>query len=227
MNKGAIRLYKKIKSKDYNPENICEVGVYLPQESNLLNFINEDIKTTLVEANPEYVKNIRSFFSEKKNVKIIEAAVFDFNGKIELCKKGASSFISELKSSPAIINDHYKKDGEKFIANSIVFSEIDHGDFDLVSVDIEGAEWYVIKHMISRPKVISIETHGKYYTNPNILDIEKWMKSNDYMIWYKDESDSIYVKNGIFEISFLEKIQLVLRNLKINIHKQEKILKKQ
>jgi hypothetical protein len=81
------------------------------------------------------------------------------------------------------VNDYFRVNEEdKFVANSIIFSEIDKGTFDLISIDIEGAEWYVIKHMISRPNIISIETHGKFYTNPNIREIKNWMQLNNYTL---------------------------------------------
>jgi hypothetical protein len=66
MNKGAKRFYNQLKLKNYRPNHICEVGVYLPQESNVIDFINEDIETTLIEADPVYVQNILSFFPIRK-----------------------------------------------------------------------------------------------------------------------------------------------------------------
>ena len=227
MNKGALRFYKKIRDKKYNPKNICEIGVYLPQESNVIGFINENIQTTLIEADPVYVSNIKDYFAERNNITVIEAAVFDFKGEVELCKRASSTFISQLKSSPAMVNDDCNvSDEEKFTANSIVFSEVDKGTFDLVSIDIEGAEWYVIKYMISRPDIISIETHGKYYTNPNIIEIINWMRTNNYIEWYKDKSDTIYIKRGVFPVSIYEKLQLFFVGIVNNILKMKKLIKK-
>ncbi|NOU47045.1 MAG: hypothetical protein HOO86_08290 [Bacteroidales bacterium] len=226
MNKGAIRLYNKLKRKQYMPKNICEIGVYLPQESNVIEFINRDISTTLVEADPNYIIEIEKFFANRKNITIIEAAVYDFHGKIELCRRDSSTFISQLEASPALINDNCKiNENEVFIANSIQFSEIDSGGFDLISIDIEGAEWFVIKHMVSRPDIISIETHGKYYTNPKITDILDWMKTNDYLIWYKNESDSVFVKKGVFRVSSVEKIQLFLWSIENSLIRVKKLFK--
>lgn len=223
MNKGAIRLFDKLKDKNFIPKNICEIGVYLPEESNVLGFINQDIPTTLVEADPNYVAKIKNYFFQRKNLKVIEAAVFDSQGTIELCRRDSSTFISVLEASPAITNDYcITEDTEKFTAKSIIFSEIDNGNFDLVSVDIEGAEWYVLKHMISRPDVISIETHGKYYTNPNINKIIDWMNVNNYQVWYKDGSDTVYVKKGVFKITLQEKLQLYLKIIAINLIKSKK-----
>jgi len=38
----------------------------------------------------------------------------------------------------------------------------------------------VLKHLVSRPKVISIETHGKYYLNPFLTEITQWMEREGY-----------------------------------------------
>ena len=93
-----------------------------------------------------------------------------------------------------------------------LFSDIDKGDIDLLSIDTEGSEWYVLLTIISRPKVISIETHGKYYINPFIKEIKNWMIENDYEIWFKDKSDTVYFKKGLFNISLKENISLQLTN---------------
>jgi len=226
MNKGAARLFNKLKNKNFNPKNICEVGVYLPEESNILGFINENIATTLVEADPTYITKINKYFSDKKNIKVIEAAVFDYHGIIELCRRESSTFISQLEASPALINDNYKiSESDKFTTNSILFSEIDHGEFDLISIDIEGAEWYVLKHMVSRPKIISIETHGKYYINPNINSITDWMNKNTYVVWYKDKSDTVFVRKGVFTITKMEKFQIFIENIKIEFLIKKKKIK--
>ncbi len=218
MNKGAIRLYKKLKAKQFTPKNMCEVGVYLPEESNVLQFINDGIAATLVEADPNYVVQMKEYFKAKPKVTFVEAAVFDSKGNVELSRTGASTFISNLEKSPALINDGYQvNEEEKFTAKAILFSEIDNGDFDLLSVDIEGAEWFVIKHLVSRPAVISLETHGKYYVNSKLPEISRWMADNDYHIWYKDKSDTVYVKRGTFSIGLLDNLSLLKTNLGLSL----------
>jgi len=125
-----------------------------------------------------------------------------------------------------LVNDKCNKEKtEKFSVKAILFSEIDKGSFDLISIDIEGAEWFVIKHLVSRPNVISVETHGKYYTNPYLYEIKSWMKTNNYEEWYKDESDTVFVKKGTFTISIVERIQLFLKSLKILLVKMKKPFK--
>ncbi len=98
---------------------------------------------------------------------IIPVVVFDKAGTVELVQREASTFLKYLKSSPAIINDEcIIENQDTFKVKAVTFDEIDDGTIDLLSIDIEGGEWFVIKHMKSKPKVISIETHGAMYTNP-------------------------------------------------------------
>jgi FkbM family methyltransferase len=226
MNQNARKFYEGLKKKNFSPKNICEVGVYLPEESNILGFISNGIPAMLVEADPDTAGKLREYFAGKQNVKIIEAAVYDYSGEIKLSRKRASTFISELESSPALVNDKYKiNEADQFTARCIKFGEIDDGDIDLLSIDIEGAEWYVLKHMESRPAVISIETHGKYYTNPKILEIRTWMEENCYREWYKDASDTVYVRPEIIPVSFQDKMNFRFQNIKIWLKRQKRYLK--
>lgn len=96
--------------------------------------------------------------------------------------------------SPALVNDRYQPKAEDlFYAEAHVFSDFDDGSIDLLSIDTEGCEWYVLMHMKSRPLVISLETHGKRYRNQYITEIQQWMKDNGYRKWYRDKSDTVYV----------------------------------
>jgi len=209
-------LYRKLRNKGFKPRHVCEVGVYLPETSNILDFINEGIRATLVEADPVTVEKINAFF-RGKNITVFPCAIWDRKGTIKLSKAAASTFVAELQSSPAIKNDKYVvKEEDTFEVPCNVFSDIDDGTIDLLSIDIEGSEWYVIKHMKSRPKVLSIETHGKYYTNPFMAEINKWIAANDYRIWYKDGSDTVYVHGDIFEPTLMDKWETFLTDTAIS-----------
>jgi len=226
MNTRDIKLiYKRLKDRKIQFNHVCEVGVYLPETSNIINFIKDDIRTTLVEADPETVEKIKTYFSGY-NIEVVPVAVWDTSGVIKLSKAAASTFVTQLDASPAIINDKYQvKEENTFEVPCKVFSEIDDGTIDLLSVDIEGGEWYVIKHLKSRPKVISIETHGKYYVNPFIKEIEAWLVKENYITWYKDRSDTIYVKNGLLNPSFSENVTTFLTLAKIRWKKFKRIFK--
>lgn len=200
-------LYRKLRERKFYPQHVCEVGVYLPETSNILGFINDGVRATLVEADPVTVEQINAYF-KGKNITVFPYAVWDRNGSINLSKAAASTFVSELQSSPAIENDKYTvKAEDTFEVPCKMFSELDDGTIDLLSIDIEGSEWYVLKHLKSRPKVLSVETHGKYYTNPFMQEIDRWTTANGYAVWYKDGSDTVYVLQDLFAPSLADKLQ--------------------
>ncbi|WP_250630335.1 FkbM family methyltransferase [Rhodoflexus caldus] len=203
-------IYRRLSQKGFKPSHVAEVGVYLPETSNILDYIKQGIRTTLVEADPRYVAAIREYFGDKYPITLHPVAVFDSEGTIELMNRAASTFASILESSPALVNDAYKKqDADKFTVPAKRFDSLDDGTIDLLSIDIEGCEWYVLKHMISRPAVISVETHGKRYINPFINEITQWMEDNGYELWYKDSSDSVYIRRGLFPVTAADRRNLL------------------
>ncbi len=146
---------------------------------------------------------------------------------IKLSKAAASTFVTELESSPAVINDKYKiREEDTFEVPCMIFSDIDDGTIDLLSIDIEGSEWYVLKYLKSRPAVISVETHGKYYTNPFIAEIKEWMARENYIIWYKDASDTVFTKRDIIVPDIIDKIDTRLAEWKLTWKKFKRLFKK-
>ncbi len=219
-------IYTRLKKRNIHFKHVCEVGVYLPETSNIIDFIKEGVKATLVEADPYTVTKIKEYFLGY-SIKVWPVAVWDENGVIKLSKAAASTFVTQLPSSPAIVNDHYKVNEENtFEVPCRKFSEIDDGSIDLLSVDIEGGEWYVIKHLVSRPNVISIETHGKYYTNPFINEIEAWMTRENYVTWYKDLSDTVFIKKNLLQPDLSEIVSTRLALLKLSWKKLKRIFKR-
>ncbi|TFZ68077.1 FkbM family methyltransferase [Hymenobacter sp. UV11] len=220
------RIYEKLSPKKLIFTHVCEVGVYIPETSNVLEFIRDGVRATLVEADPEVAEKIRVTFAAN-NVRVYPVAVWDTTGTLQLSKAASSTFATALPSSPARENDRYHVREElTFEVPCVQFSEIDDGTIDLLSVDIEGAEWYVLKHLRSRPKVLSLETHGKYYTNPYMPQISDWLHHHNYVLWYKDGSDSVYIAQGLFAVSFLDKLETRQAELLIRWKKLKRIFKK-
>jgi FkbM family methyltransferase len=225
-NQPLKRIYRNLKKRNIVIEHACEVGVYLPETSNIIDFIKDGIRSTLVEADPLTNEKIKAYFS-KDNVELFPVAIWDYNGTIKLSKAAASTFVTEIKASPAIVNDEYKVSEENtFEVPCMVFSDIDDGTIDLLSIDIEGCEWYVIKHLKSHPAIISIETHGKYYTNPFINEIIAWMQKENYVIWYKDRSDTVFVRKDIFLPNKRDKLNTTLSEWRLRFKKIKRIFKR-
>lgn len=236
------KIYKKCKSKNLHFQHVAEVGVYLPETSNILYFIQDNIKATLVEVHPEIIPKIKACFSDYPKVTLYPYAVWDKVCTLKFNGVGASTFANELSSSPAIINDNYLESSKikEFEAQAVTFDKIDDGTIDLLSVDIEGAEWFVLKYLVSQPLVISIETRWGKYSNPYLTNIEQWMIAQDYIPWYRYRSDMVYFKKGLLELSWFEQFNLkfgvrltnffsllryqkIIVNLKTNKHGRTKL----
>ncbi|MBI1422069.1 MAG: FkbM family methyltransferase [Gammaproteobacteria bacterium] len=220
-------IYRKLKKKGFHPAHVAEVGVFHPETSNLYDFVMDGVRTTLVEPEPESIKLIKKYFCGKKNVELHEVAVYSRPGKISLAHRQASTFVIDLESSPTIVNDGYIVNENDIIeVEAKTFDEIDDGTIDLLSVDIEGSEWFVIQNLVSRPAVISLETHGAIYTNPKLQELSSWLLKNGYSKWYKDRSDTVYVRKGSIPITLADKISLAFYEFYLIARKCRKAVKK-
>jgi FkbM family methyltransferase len=214
------KLFKKVTNKGIKINHVCEVGVYMPESSNILDFLNNGVKATLVEPDEKSITEINTRFKMLPNVHLFPIAIYDYEGTLTLLKRGASTFVSELSDSPAIINDKYHpEEADRFTVKCTTMDKIDDGTIDLLSIDTEGAEWYVLKNLKSRPSVISVETHGRAYINPFIDEISTWMRINRYVAWYKTNSDTVFSKSDLWPPSKFEKMQLFFKNLHLGYRK--------
>lgn len=216
-------LYERVTRKGLHPQHVAEVGVHQPESSNVYRFIRDGIRTTLVEPEPDAVEQIRQHFAECDHVTLHICAMCDAAGEIELFRKGPSTFVGTLPESPALVNDGYVPAPEdRFSVRASTFDTVDDGSIDLLSVDTEGSEWYVIKHLVSRPTVISVETHGGAYVNPFLSDIESWMEQEDYCPWYKGKTDTVYVRPQVIPLSLAERVNLAWMNTRIRLRRARK-----
>lgn len=192
------RLHRMTKGLGLEPRHVVEVGVWFPEASNILGFIEEGCRTDLVEPDPKCLERLRERFAGYANVTIHPVAIHEEEGRLALYQRGASTFARGLPSSPSIANDGYTPDdADLFEVEATRFDRIDDGTIDVLSIDTEGCEWYVIETMTSRPSVISIEMGFKAYRNPFATQITEWLERNGYVAWYRDRSDRVYVKREL------------------------------
>lgn len=138
-------------------------------------------------------------------------------------QRDASTFVSTLPYSPAQINDDYQiRKEDTFAVECRTFDELDDGTIDLLSVDTEGSEWYVVQNLVSRPVVVSVETHGKSYLNPYYGEISGWMAAHGYERWWLNKTDTVYCRKGAFPISSAEKLRLVLMDAYVKLRRARK-----
>lgn len=186
--------------KDIEPvKHVCEVGCFLADTIQAKQFLGTHVKTTLIEPNPRAFEDIENKLSKYENVCLHNLAITDTGGRVKMYNTvdgvDSSAFV-DSEFSPAIINNNYQKNEEdSFIVNSVSFDKIDDGEIDILYVDTEGHEWFVIKNMKSRPKFIILETHGANYVNPYMNNITMWMNKNEYALIKKDLSDTLYINS--------------------------------
>jgi len=113
----------------------------------------------LVEAREDATVALGLLWGHLENVEVLHGAIADTPGFVEMNWVGDSTFTTGV-ASPFSMNPQKKKSKATFVAPCERFSEIDDGTIDTLIVDIEGAEWFVIKHMKSKPLVVSLETHS-------------------------------------------------------------------
>lgn len=204
------RIYQALNRKRFTPRHVMEVGVYYPETSNIFDWIEAGVRTTLIEPDPASIARIEKRFRGYKDVTLHRVAIVDRAGTVRLAQRDASTFISTLAASPAMINDGYEVRAEDtFEVTGVTMDTVDDGSVDLLSVDVEGSEWPVIRHLVSRPAVISVETHGAAYINPHWQDIHEWMRREGYVIWYRDKSDTVFVRPAVVRPTWVDRLRLV------------------
>lgn len=184
--------------------------MYLPHTSNVLGWIERGVRTSLFEADPQTAEKCREVFGHRDNVGINNVAITDYTGQLTLYRVGASTFAQGVESSPALSNDGYvPNEADSFVAPCTTFDLVDDGTIDVLSIDIEGGEWNVLKFMRSRPTVISVELGYKRYQNPNKQTILDWMSTEGYEQWYAEGSDVVFVQRNTIKKTLRERWSLL------------------
>jgi hypothetical protein len=179
-------------------KKLYEVGVgHLGVSYGALLWDKPEWNIVMFEPHPRYYKEMMEAKKNRQNVTIHNVAIGDYNGEVEFFEKETSSFIKDIKSPICQTEDSSEKDLNSFKVQLKKISEFDNGDIDYLRIDTEGAEWFTLKHLKSRPETINIETHGDnaQYINPFLYEIEEWMEQNNYSRVSIDHCDSVYKRN--------------------------------
>lgn len=188
------------------PRRVAEVGVNEPDKCSLLPFINAGIPALLVEPLPWCCQNLRAAF-EGKPVEVIEGVAGEKEGSVLLYDRGEGSWIDDVPqgAAPDEHHGHSAMNRETmdpcFIrkVQSYRWRMIDPGDIDVLCVDTEGAEWFVIREMISRPALVRCEMHFTHsgWINPHNPAIRQKMQEMGYVVIGEDVSDILWAKVNI------------------------------
>lgn len=185
-------LSKRCKEIGFQPERIAEVGVGAPEQITTGKLLKDAKSVILVEPHPGSFRRLTKLFEEDQRIEVIQKAIFPKRGQQKFQIKGGSSYLDCVKSPES-------RKGSKLLSimvEAIPFSDIDPGNLDLVALDCEGSEWFVISTMTSRPRVITVEMALRSgYRNPYYDEIVAWMKEEGYRDWYTFKADHTWIKD--------------------------------
>lgn len=149
-------------------------------------------------------------FGALANVTVHHAAVVEHSGPVQMFECNASSFVAGTQSPIKVNNGFVETESTDEIKRIIkgfpyagsatttvrgaTIDEFDDGQVDILAVDIEGCEYYALDRLVSRPKLICLETHGGQYVNPLIDKIVAWMQANGYGVAGQTESDTLFAR---------------------------------
>jgi FkbM family methyltransferase len=171
-------------------KHIAEVGC--DGKISLHEFITPESRVQIFECNPDHLREIKRHYGDMPNVTVHPYAMWKEKGKVRFNLEGATSYVEGVQS-PLLANDMFRTPEQQIIeVEARTFDEFDDGTIDIMDIDIEGAEWYVIEKMKSRPSVITIEMSWKAYVNPHTKEIEKWFSDNMYFKFKEEKAVHFY-----------------------------------
>jgi FkbM family methyltransferase len=149
-------------------------------------------RAIFIEPDPAMARNARRNYPWAE---VHEVAIAENFGTANLRKLNGASYIKGIAWAPAFsaCPSRAKKAG-KVSVQTVPFSDLDDGKIDMLNLDCEGSEWFVLKAMTSRPRFLQIElysAHGHY------REICEWLKSNGYTAATRwGNANLIYVRNS-------------------------------
>lgn len=210
--KSLIRLFEQV---EFLPKKAAEIGVYSLDACILRQYFGSTTECHLYEAVPHFCDAIEKGIQSFDNVVLNRFALTDYNGSLNLYLAGSSTFNSNQSASPAINHDNFNISmGAVISVPCRDFSEVDTGDYDFVSIDVEGGEYSILSRMKSRPTFISIETQSRDYINPKLGSISDWMLENNYRVWLWNDTDTVFCNNNSYERSTLDKLRAKWHNFR-------------
>ena len=195
---------------------ICEVGVGRPKNSIGI-YLAQHLKTsslTLVDPNPTFQPLIERVIQRDfsgRDVTYHKAAVVHppkpVSGTIDFLIPRTSrvgphqsAFVAGVEASAPVMLPKFEYDTH--VVPCMTWDEIDTGQFEVLLLDVEGSEWGIIAHLVSRPFVITIEMEWKPaqghkgWQNPHQKEIHRRLTDMGYACVHRGNGDWFYVRKG-------------------------------
>lgn len=211
-------LVRRLTARGWTPAHVAEVGVWQPEASIARPWLERGARGTLVEPDPESAAKLRTAFAHRPDVVLHQVAIDEAPGRVWMYRRGASTFLASVDAPPATVNDGYQPRTEDAIeVAAVTFDQLDDGTIDLLAVDVEGAEWGVIRTLRSRPTVIAVETHGAAYRNPHLGEIHAWMRARGYVPWLMTWSDTVFVLPERIRPTPFDRVRLAVMRARLGL----------
>ncbi len=183
---------KLVAASGVSVQHAVEVGAFSVSYCNLGHYLMDPkVRIELFEPMPKMFAELEAATAAMAHVTCHNVAIVDEDGPVKMLDKWAGAHVVGI-AAPEVVNLDTKSARGfqgKFIEEVTVegknFAPYDDATIDLLSLDMEGCEWFVIKHMVSRPKWISIEMgdHHNPYKNPYSAEINEWMYNHGYRVY--------------------------------------------
>jgi FkbM family methyltransferase len=179
-----IIFYFYFKNKNYY-NKVLDIGMNIGLHSIILKKLKFDV--TSIEPDPNHIIIAKQFFKKNKvNIKIIQKAISDRNGKDKFIRINDNTTGSCLKGTKSIVYGSV----DEFSVKTICFKEIVN-KFDLIKIDCEGGE-------------------KKIFSSTNLND---W-KNTDAIIEITDNESRKIIYNLFKKTNFLYSQKIGWRNIK-------------
>lgn len=181
---------------DFTPTCILEAGVGRVKECLTQPFWDK-ADCWLFEPLPHFFFDLAVAAVHYPRVRIFPVALWDHEDGVGFYEFAQSSWVKGI--TPRSGKNRGRKARALTKAPSARLSVYDHGQFDLALIDVESAELHVIRHMVSRPKLIVLEmwrVNKPSWTHPDYDGIMAWMGQNGYVEVGRASRDSFFKRDA-------------------------------
>ncbi len=182
---------KLVKDSGVEVHHAVEVGAFNVAYCNLGHYLMDpEVRVQLFEPMPKMFAELKVATAGMANVVCHNVAIMDRDGTVVMRDMWAGAHVVGV-AAPEVVNLKTKsamgfqgKHIEEVTVDCRLFTPYDDGTIDMLTLDSEGCEWFVLEYMVSLPKWISIEMGDDKnpYKNPFSAEINQWMKDNGYKV---------------------------------------------
>lgn len=187
-------------------KHAVEVGAHSVRYCNLGRYLlDPDVRVELFEPQPDMASRL-VHDTAGMNVEVHAVAICKTAGTCVLMQYGVGAHVKGVVA-PAVANRNLPSMVRKFGGKQIgeiqvpcrTFDDYDDGTIDIITLDTEGAEWWAIERMQSRPAWICIEMGDEKnpYKNPFTAEINQWMRGNNYVSYGVVLQDHVWRRSGV------------------------------